>query len=532
MGLVPGFEHDIFFSYAWDDDRKTAGDSRWVREFVDALRDELHQTPLIRAIQKDADRRVDIFFDEKDLSQDQPLDNELKRKVQSSACLVILMSENYLKNANYCRREREWFYERMQQGGTLNKFGASHYPIFLVRIGPTDRFESYPPELRAGGVGYNFFRNTDDDEPRLCARSIKSILNDKEHGEFLDELGKLARGLAKKFKSAFELSTAKDTLKPVIPANVSTLLPHARPVRAITTAPTHSMVLLSVPSSLDEHTMKLRARLGAERIETVLIGRSDAACEDDIDRLVASARAAVITLELPVNERETTLAHKLFDSARRHNLPTFVGMDPNFLPVVSTLPETRYAAYKRLVAAAAPDPKWFDIPTLTQAILKCLAEPDTDRLNRSPFLPVEIYIDNEREDRQVAEELAYYFTNVVQSILQERAGNQKISLTAYLPAESDLEDPNFNEKRRKRVQRAQGALVVYSGVSEETVVQKTWDILKDTAHRSQFRVAVHDGPPPKGFGFHNNKVRVIKKSDGDAYLAEIVEFVTEVAMTG
>jgi TIR domain len=541
MGLIPGFEHDIFFSYAWDDERKTAGDGRWVREFVEALRDELHQSPLIRASLKETAREVDIYFDHSSLSKDQPLESELKRRIQASACLVILMSQTYLKNTNYCQKEREWFYECMQHGGTLNKFGPNYYPIFLVRIGPTENFDSYPPEIKGGGVGYNFFRDTDDDDdPRLCKWGIKTGSPETERQEFYPQLGKLTVGLAKKFKSALELASQLEATKVAATAAPLALAAMPEPAPRLplrgnngaAVAPAASMVLLSAPSNLDEHTRILCARLGAERVETTLVGTNDATSEADFKRLIASARAAVITLALPVNERETALARKLFDAARERNLPIFVGMHAKILETVPTLPDELYATYKQLIAATSPDPQWYDIPKVTQAVLKCLVEPDADRMNRGPIMPVTIYIDNEVENRAVAEELVDYFKIVVEPTLKTIQGGNKILLSTYLPPKSDLADPSFNEKRRERVRDAQGAFVIYSGISETTARLKAENILTETLGRQQFQVAVHDGPPPKGYGYNSSRVRVIMKADGDAYLAAIVKFVTEVAVVG
>jgi hypothetical protein len=99
MTYVPGFQYDLFVSYASDDD-----DGR-LAQFVKDLRAYLARD-LGKLFTEES-----IFFDRQDLNRS-PLEwkAKLKGSASSAAILVPLLSPSYA-SSDYCAKEWEWFCE-------------------------------------------------------------------------------------------------------------------------------------------------------------------------------------------------------------------------------------------------------------------------------------------------------------------------------------------------------------------------------------------------------------------------------------
>jgi TIR domain len=101
MPYIPGFDNDIFLSYASDDNGEGA-----VAEFVDAMRKEISSS----LVNCRSPEKVRIYFDRQQLASQTGVNwkEELQGAASSSALLVPLLSANYL-SSDSCRKEREWF---------------------------------------------------------------------------------------------------------------------------------------------------------------------------------------------------------------------------------------------------------------------------------------------------------------------------------------------------------------------------------------------------------------------------------------
>ena len=86
MAFVPGFQHDVFVSYAHGDDRK------WVEAFVSRLQADLDDK-LGSATQ--------IWLDAEDNRPSRDFSREIPAAVQSSAVFLLLASPTYIRSA-YC----------------------------------------------------------------------------------------------------------------------------------------------------------------------------------------------------------------------------------------------------------------------------------------------------------------------------------------------------------------------------------------------------------------------------------------------
>src|SRR5262245_49561197 len=101
MPYVPGFDYDLFISYAAADN-----DQGVVEQFVATLEKQISDN-LVNAFSKE---KVRVYFDRQRLATQASVNWEehLKAAAFSSAILVPLLSPNYLSSL-YCNKERVWF---------------------------------------------------------------------------------------------------------------------------------------------------------------------------------------------------------------------------------------------------------------------------------------------------------------------------------------------------------------------------------------------------------------------------------------
>lgn len=111
MPIVPGYAYDAFLSYAHADNipvRDRDNEYRWV--------DTFHQT--VETETKRTFAAFNLWRDDEELEYHQSFDRQLTESVETSAILVVLMSEPYL-NSDWCKKELQAFWEsisRRQQG--------------------------------------------------------------------------------------------------------------------------------------------------------------------------------------------------------------------------------------------------------------------------------------------------------------------------------------------------------------------------------------------------------------------------------
>lgn len=88
MAFVPGFDHDVFISYAHGDDRN------WIDRLLDRL------NPVLSRVLPGAD----IWIDKDDLRKSRDFEKDIPAALQSSAVLISLVSPTYIDRP-YCVRE-------------------------------------------------------------------------------------------------------------------------------------------------------------------------------------------------------------------------------------------------------------------------------------------------------------------------------------------------------------------------------------------------------------------------------------------
>ena len=105
--FVPGYEHDIFVSYAHVDDTTYPGiETGWVAMLIAGLNVKLSQKL----------GRSDLFslWKDEQLSPNKPLTPEILNALKQSATLVIILSPGYMASP-WCQREMQTFWQELAQ---------------------------------------------------------------------------------------------------------------------------------------------------------------------------------------------------------------------------------------------------------------------------------------------------------------------------------------------------------------------------------------------------------------------------------
>src|SRR5690348_1143124 len=106
MPYVPGCNHDLFISYARENNR-----DGWVDHFVQALGQELSELLGVRQFNpKDS-----IFFDSRNIEIAQSFPDEIAAGARGSAIFLPIISPGYLSSP-WCNRERISFFSQIPPG--------------------------------------------------------------------------------------------------------------------------------------------------------------------------------------------------------------------------------------------------------------------------------------------------------------------------------------------------------------------------------------------------------------------------------
>ncbi|HEU0199789.1 MAG TPA: toll/interleukin-1 receptor domain-containing protein [Burkholderiaceae bacterium] len=182
MGYVPGFEYDLFVSYAHIDDAADAGRQEgWVSVLKDNLRARLDRRLGIRS---------NIWMDQRLVSTTR-LSPAIVDGLRQAAGLLVIVSPAYL-NSQWCSRERGGFLDALRDPRSAPR------PIFLAECDDLDR-KRLPSEF-GDLLGVRFWqRQTDGAAPQRLGDPLPSL----EDRPYWDRLNDLA------FKVSEELSRLK-----------------------------------------------------------------------------------------------------------------------------------------------------------------------------------------------------------------------------------------------------------------------------------------------------------------------------------
>ncbi|BBO84726.1 hypothetical protein DSCO28_52920 [Desulfosarcina ovata subsp. sediminis] len=155
MAQAAGYEHDIFISYAHDDNHAPGGQPGWVAHFHEWLESWL--------VRRRGLSQLTVWRDKRHMGGNTLFNEAIQAAVDHTALFFALVSRNYLRS-DYCRDELNWFYQRNGATPAGLKVG-DRYRIFTILLNniPHDRYEKWSPAL-SGTTGFAFHDAESDQE--------------------------------------------------------------------------------------------------------------------------------------------------------------------------------------------------------------------------------------------------------------------------------------------------------------------------------------------------------------------------------
>jgi hypothetical protein len=232
MTYLPGFEHDIFISYA----HRNEGADRLVSRFHERLESELGQ------LAKD----LNVWRDKRKLDGNQLFDQTIRTALERAGLLLALNSHAY-KESDYCQREASWFCDRAQKDGWGLSIGDRKrvFNALLNNLAPGEWHTAF-----AGASGYPFYENTPGEEIALpCdpdSIEFKTIIR-----ELTRDLFKTLREFRKEILNRAQINESESK-----PAGNGQSLPP-------------SSVLLDTHMKDDDYAMELRNALRSINVKAI-----------------------------------------------------------------------------------------------------------------------------------------------------------------------------------------------------------------------------------------------------------------------
>ena len=382
MVFVPGYEHDVFVSYAHVDDLPfvdvATGQERstgWVSVLVRHLKNELAQK-IGRA------EAVSVWFDSHNLRGNHTLLDEIGTRLERSAILVAVLSSGYTAS-EWCQQEAELF---ARVPGDLSR------RVFIVEKAPLEVGDALPPAF-AGRRAYRFWYRDSAEQPRTFASPVPR----PDEIDYFRQVEDLARDLRDQCRTMSGLPVgASAAAAPVIHSG----LPQPKPSPA---PPEGTAVLLAeVTDDLEFKREEVRRYLeqqGASVLpgETYPLGRAE--FEAALDSDLARSRVFVQLLGPMPGKRPRDIPDGYgwlqFEGALRLALPVLQWRSPELdlgtvewprhreLLERETVQATSLKAFKRAIVVALQSPP---------------ANPEPRRVGERPL----IFLNTEPRHRDIA----------------------------------------------------------------------------------------------------------------------------------
>jgi TIR domain len=194
MGYLPGFDQDVFISYAHlDDDTHFPETSGWVAQF---------HADLVQYVTGRLGQQAQIWRD-CEIRSNEDFDRKIRARLVRTATFLSIMSPSFMKR-EWCLMELQKFTEQAQQNlGVL--FDGEKSRIFKVEKLPTER-RNLPVQLQGTG-GYKFYRDHPDRPGQ--AYVFRPILGGDYVREYLQRLEDLAGDIVKVMEGMAGISVSR-----------------------------------------------------------------------------------------------------------------------------------------------------------------------------------------------------------------------------------------------------------------------------------------------------------------------------------
>jgi hypothetical protein len=387
MGCVPGFEHDLFVSYAHIDDEPDVGQPHgWVTTLKDNLKARVDRRLGVRS---------SIWMDQR-LVGEARLSAPIMEGLRAAAGLLVVLSRAYL-NSPWCARERGGFLEGLQDRR------MSRRPIFLLECDQLDR--ALLPPAFGDLLSVRFWQqDTEGAAPQRLGDPLPS-LEDRTYWARLNDLS---------FKVSQELAQLRTGAGPAPP---------------VPTGP--AVFLAEVTDDLLEDAERLQRSLEQAGI-AVLPGRAyprdtpEAFAAAMTDDLAHSAAFVQLLGEYPGRVRgwATSLAALQHETAQQAGTPVRqwrrFALDP---------PAIKDEAHRDLVFG--PSVVNDSLEIFIAGVVKSATQPAAPAA-APPGDSALVFVNHERGDGDIADELCDFFTGQGLGFLRPAAGDTAEAMRADL----------------------------------------------------------------------------------------------------
>ncbi|HMD40886.1 MAG TPA: toll/interleukin-1 receptor domain-containing protein [Candidatus Acidoferrum sp.] len=471
MSMIPGFEYDLFVSYAHADNASTEEPEGWVTQFVSRLRTALCQ-------RLGASRELSVFCDSNEVRANSRLPDLIKA-TKSSALFLAIGSPSYIAQ-DWTNRELESF---IAQNEDLSR-------LFMIEYLPLNAEERYPSPLDEN-IHLEFWRASG---PRSIPMPL-SIHRDRD--EFSTLIHTLAADLGKKLFSLRLLPRS-----PRVQAQTERAMPRAESsanVKAAgqTESTKRTVLLAQTTEDLEDEVDQLRSFLQqyAEEIAVLPVGgypqggeAFKSAFQSDIGRTdlfvqLLGKRAGRVPPDLP--EGYTRFQSEL---AKSSNVPRLQWRRPDVDP--ESVTDSTYKAILKSETVIASGLEAFKL----QILKEIRKSKEKEKVRKVKFSTV--FINADSNDLEIAREV-------------ERECVQN-ALTAILPATG----PSSEETRRDLEENlidCDVLLFFYGNTTQAWIRHQLMRFNKVRPQResSPKLLAICSGPPPKpeiGISFPDARV--------------------------
>lgn len=480
MGLIKGFKHDVFISYAHADDLRKVKDPGWVGAFGRTLRDALEASLQyqIRATGRD----ISIYFDYQ-LEKGLPLDPALKEAVENSATFLIIMSSNYLKS-EWCGREAAWFIDIMKsKTSSIDALYQSYklWPLIVCEVGPTNR-EEWPDEIVRSAPPFRFYHpDKESGDKRLAYPTID--VEPLDSALFFERINDLQSAIAGRIQKICKKEEEEKILLSQNPKDKNTLSEDGLRKKAVSTTKilNKNILLISTPDErrkLNEFTDFCKSIGG----QVIAPDHQHGKIWDvhDISGDTLSIGAVVLLLGTsPGDEGFVSMLGAAYEFAKDQHIDYFIWQRPkitlNYLEEFLEEDEHEYLEFIKLISKDLQKSSFIQFMTDVTNSLKYSIDKTSSKMT--------VYIDAEQED----------FSIVVK--IREAIARQRLRVRTHHPREP---------LRAELLDRCDGVVLVMGDISVDTIYDKLDIYDKEAAERrkktgTEIPIAIADVSPPPPF---------------------------------
>lgn len=465
--FVPGFEQDIFVSYARvDDEPLFPGEPGWVSGLQRLLTHRLRQL---------LGRDCFTVWRDQDIAKHIDFEPQIATSLERSAVLLLILSPGYMKSP-WCQREMTTFLKMVRQRGISN--GG----VFLVQREKIDHAK-WPEELEGAGLtGYRFWIQEE-------GKRARPLDQQRDRGDYFDALNDLASEVADCLLKMRTSAEAGRSTPATAPATGRSWRPSAATVKSNADhagsddVATMTVFLAETTDDIDPQRNKVKRHFEQSGLRVVPSGwypRDPGAFAQAVREDMAQAKLFVQLLS-PVAGRqmpdrdETYVVHQ-HRVALELGLPILQWRDPE-LATEQIKAEVDDATHQQLLLGTtveAVDIEDFNRDVLARANRK-------ERTTEKPAGDAFVFVNTANADCPLAADLCQY--------LDRHGFGYSLPIHQGRPEE-------IRDDLRENILLCDGMIVVYGQSESNWVRGQLIEARKAAIHRQKkLHAAVYEGPP-------------------------------------